>query len=77
MKHNDFSVYRDVSVLYCAKAQHFDGKRVRRGFAVFCGDVPQGRLNDITNQWEPCVNLRGRAYGARKRKMYRAKTKFG
>ncbi len=41
------------------------------GFIEDNGDLPLGRFNAITNQFEPCVNTRGYAYAKRKDKQYR------
>ena len=68
-------IYRDVNVLYREKCRHARRKGNRlvnsSGFGIFAGDIPVGRVNEVTGKFEPVVNNRGRAYAARKRASYR------
>jgi hypothetical protein len=43
------------------------------GFINDYGDIPMGRFNNITNQFEPCINNRGYGYAKRKDIKYRRK----
>jgi len=43
------------------------------GFINDDGDLPIGRLNVITGEFEPCVNTRGYGYAKRKDIKYRHK----
>jgi len=67
-------IYKDIAVPIVHKIWHIHdlGKRVHRDFTKDFGDVPVGRWNPETGKFEECVNLRGRAYAARRLK-YRAK----
>lgn len=69
------NIWRDIPVKIFHKFHHikYIGDRGRFSFAVDYGDVPVGSINPITGKFEPCVNTRGNAYAARKRKMYRNK----
>lgn len=70
-------IWKDVPVIIEHKCWHIHkiGGTVHRDFTRDYGDVPMGRFNAITGKFEECVNTRGNAYGARKRKMYRDKYK--
>ncbi len=48
-------------------------KRLRRSFANDYGDVPVGRINEVTGKFEPTVNLRGNSYAKRNDVKYRKK----
>lgn len=65
----------EIPVKIKAKEQHVRkiGGRMYNSFIVTYGDVPMGRFNEITNEFEEVVNNRGKAYAARKRLMYRNK----
>lgn len=66
-------IWKDISVLICDKVTHVKkiGGRVYKSFIVDFGDIPVARFNDQTGKVEEVVNLRGRAYAARKRQAYR------
>ena len=67
-------IWKDIGVLYKEKSVHcrsLKNRKVYSGFGIFEGDVPVCRYNEITKQWEPVVNNRGRAYAARRRLKYR------
>jgi len=68
-------IWQDVTVRIRHKIWHVHGVkgRLHRDFTLDYGDIPLWRFNEITNKREICVNTRGRAYGARKRQMYRTK----
>ena len=55
-------IYRDVPVVIENK----------QGVKYY-GDIPVARYNEITRKFEPVVNPRGYAYGARRRQCYRKK----
>lgn len=50
-------------------------QKLGRRITLDLNDVPVGDINEITGQFEPCDNHRGRAYGARNRLMYRKNKK--
>ena len=68
------TIWKDTSVLYRAKETHVKkyGGRLRLAFGLFLGDLPVVNFNETTQKFEPVVNLRGRAYAARKRACYRS-----
>ena len=57
---HEFVIYKSVPVVY-------EDKKGRS----YYGDVPVVRYNEITGKFEPVVNPRGNAYGARSRQRYR------
>ena len=69
------TIWRDVPVPIVVKETHVRrvGGRLRRGFVRTLGDVPVARHNGATGRFEEVVNLRGLAYGARKRLGHRRK----
>lgn len=70
-------IWRDIAVPIFHKCWHVRkiGGDARHGFIRDCGDIPVVVFNEITKKIEVVVNTRGRAYGARKRLMYRKKIK--
>lgn len=50
---------------------HKVGGRLHNDFAEGYGDIPIGRINEITKKFEPCVNTRGLAYAKRNDMKYR------
>jgi hypothetical protein len=68
-------IYKDIAVPIREKSWHVHkiGKKIHRDFAEGFGDVPVCRFNDETGMIEDVLNLRGRAYAARKRYMYQRK----
>lgn len=67
------TIWKDIAVLTWQKIPHARkiGGKAYGGFNSFFGDVPVIRWNEVTDKIEPVVNLRGRAYAARKRFAYR------
>jgi len=65
--------YRTIPVPIEHKCCHVHkiGGKLHCDFTKDFGDIPIGRFNEITNQFEEVVNTRGNAYAARKRKKFR------
>lgn len=73
---NPFTIWRDTPVIikhkiWCKKRKAI--KPLKHRFILDNGDVPVVTLNEITKVFEPVINLRGNAYAARNRLMYRKK----
>jgi hypothetical protein len=70
-------IWRDIGVRIFHKTPHirFIGDKLRNAFTKDCGDVPVCHWNEATGKMEPVVNLRGRAYAARRRFAYRLNKK--
>lgn len=68
-------IWKDIDVRIRHKTVHVRkvGGRLYNSFINDYGDIPAIHYNEITKLFEPVVNLRGRAYAARKRQSYRLK----
>ncbi len=68
-------IWKDIDVPIREKVVHVHsiGGKLHRDFCNSYGDLPVARFNEETDKFEDAVNLRGRAYAARKRLKYRKK----
>lgn len=69
----DIPVRIKHKILHCKKI----GGKLYKSFIMDYGDIPVGRYNEQTGQWEEVVNPRGKAYAARRREKYRRKKRNG
>ena len=69
--------YKDIPVQIRNKSWHITkiGKRPRKSFCKYFGDVPVASYNDQTKKIEEVVNLRGNAYALRNAQNYYKKVK--
>ena len=76
-KENNVVFWKTLPILFRDKIRHIRkiGGRDYHSFIVDYGDVPGVNYNLITGKCEEVVNLRGRAYAARKRLKYKKKYK--